>query len=71
MNTDWDKILEDETNVEQADQTFAALIQAAEVANVPKYIVDTKKAKSNIKLNRQEQSRNKISRQLEKLTTFI
>ena len=51
-NTDWDKMLEDETNVELADQTFAALIQAAEVAKVPKYNVDTKKAKPNIKLNR-------------------
>ena len=51
-NTDWDKILGDETSIEQANQIFAALIQAAEVAKVPKYNVDTKKAKPNIKLNR-------------------
>ena len=57
-NTDWDKILGDENNVEQANQIFAtALIQAAEGLNVPKYNVDTKETKANIKLNRLEKSR--------------
>ena len=72
VNTDWDKILGDENNVEQANQIFAtALIQAAEVAKVPKYNVDIKKAKPNIKLNRLEQSRNKISRQLETNSIYL